>query len=498
VTRTRIVAAVTVSLIAAVLSGNGHATARLPHHSSPAHPNVVVFMVDDANVEDIDYMPEVQARLVDRGVTFAKNYSPNQLCCPARATALTGNYSHNTGVVDNVAPLGGVTAFDDASTLATWLDPDYRTAFVGKYLNQYGQQAGGNAYVPPGWDEWKVPPGRVTYHYLGQRLNANGTMHDFSGIYSTTLYGNQSRAFLGSGNPDPFFLFASFVGPHAGSPHEADDPAMPTPYVEPKYQNTYSGPPLPTDTSVNEADISDKRNSFQDTPPLSDEKLAEISEALVQRREAMHSVDDQIARIMDKVAAIGAGDDTYYIFVSDNGFFQGQHRIPRGKEQPYESDARVPLIIAGPGLPHDAEVTQVSGLQDIAPTVLSMANEWGSQGPASIDGASLMPLAAGGTSHRAQLLETAVTDHMSDQAANQIAAYGSRATITWAARSIVTSDGWKYIAYPQAGEIELYDLNADPFELNNLGRDPDYDGKQASLAARLSTLKRCSGADCRR
>lgn len=144
-------------------------------------------MLDDANVEDIDYMPEVQARLVDRGVTFGKNYSPNQLCCPARATALTGNYSHNTGVVDNVAPLGGVTAFDDSSTLATWLDPDYRTAFVGKYLNQYGQQAGGNTYVPPGWDEWKVPPGRVTYHYLGQRLNSNGTMRDFSGIYSTTL-----------------------------------------------------------------------------------------------------------------------------------------------------------------------------------------------------------------------------------------------------------------------------------------------------------------------
>jgi arylsulfatase A-like enzyme len=140
VTHTRIVAALTVSLIAAVLSGSGHAASRLPHHSSPARPNVVVFMVDDANVEDIDYMPEVQARLVDRGVTFAKNYSPNQLCCPARATALTGNYSHNTGVVDNVAPLGGVTAFDDSSTLATWLDSDYRTAFVGKYLNSTGNK----------------------------------------------------------------------------------------------------------------------------------------------------------------------------------------------------------------------------------------------------------------------------------------------------------------------------------------------------------------------
>jgi N-acetylglucosamine-6-sulfatase len=498
VTRSRIVAAVMASLIAAVLSSSGHAAARLPHDSSPAHPNVVVFMVDDANVEDIDYMPEVQARLVAQGVTFAKNYSPNELCCPARVTTLTGEYSHNTGVVDNLAPLGGVTAFDDSSDIATWLDSDYRTAFVGKYLNQYGQQHGGNTYIPPGWDDWKVPPARSVYNYMGQHLNANGTMHDFSGIYSTTLYGNQARAFLGSGNPDPFFLFTSFVGPHAGTPHEADDPAMVTPYVEPRYQNTYKGPALPSDRSFNEADISDKRKSFQDTPLLSQQRLDEIPEALAQRRESLYSVDDQIAKIMDKVAAIGDSADTYYVFVSDNGFFQGQHRIARGKGRPFEADGRVPLIIAGPGLPAGAEVMQVSGLQDIAPTVLALTHEWGSQGDFSIDGMSLLPLAAGGTSSRAQLLESAVTDYLPDRQADQLGAHGSRTTIAWAARSIVTSDGWKYIAYPQAGEIELYDLDADPFELNNLGRDPDYDGKQAFLAARLSTLKRCSGADCRR
>jgi N-acetylglucosamine-6-sulfatase len=492
----RIILAAVTGAITAGLFGGGEGAASSPVQQASAHPNVVVFMVDDADFEDIGYMPQVQARLVAQGVKFVRNYSPNALCCPARVSTLTGEYSHNTGVVDNVAPLGGVTAFDDSSDIATWLDADYQTALIGKYLNQYGQQPGGNTYIPPGWDWWEVPPEPYPYHYLGQHLNVNGTMHDFSGIYSTTLYGNLSRQFLGSVNPDPFFLFTSFIAPHFGWPHEVGDPSLVSPYVASKYQNTYAGPALPTDTSVNEADISDKRKSFQDTPLLSDATLAEISEVLAQRREALHSVDDQIAGIMDKVAAIGAAADTYYIFVSDNGWFQGQHRIRAGKKQPYEADARVPLIIAGPGLPHGVVVRQVSGMQDIAPTILAMTNEWGSQGSFSIDGKSLLPLANGGTSSRAQLLETAVTAQVRE--GNELGAYGSRATITWKTRSIVTSKGWKLIRYLSTHEVELYHLTTDPFEKQNLGRDPHYDAIQASLAARLTTLKLCSGAGCRR
>jgi N-acetylglucosamine-6-sulfatase len=497
VTRTRIFAAMAIFLIFPALTSSGSAAARLPQRQPPGHPNVVVFMLDDANVEDIEYMPQVQARLVAQGVTFARNYSPNQLCCPARVTALTGDYSHNTGVVDNMAPLGGVTAFDDSSDIATWLDRDYRTAFVGKYLNQYGHQRGGFTYVPPGWDYWKVPPARFVYNYMGQHLNSNGTMKDFSGIYSTTLYGNQSRTFLRSGNPRPFFLFTSFVAPHNGPPHEPDDPHMGTPYVQPKYQNTYDGPALPSDPSFNEADISDKRKSFQDRPRLSRRRLHEIPEVLAQRREALRSVDDQIAAIMDKVTAIGEAADTYYILVSDNGFFQGQHRIALGKGRPFEADARVPLIIAGPGLRAGSVVKRVSGLQDIAPTVLAMTNEWGSQGRFRIDGMSLLRLAHGRPSSRAQLLESAVTDHVPDRLTDQIGIEGSRTTIAWAARTIITSHGWKYSAYPRAGEVELYNLNTDPFEEQNLGRDPQYHAIRTSLAARLSTLKACKGRGCR-
>jgi N-acetylglucosamine-6-sulfatase len=484
-----ILAAATIVLSAVFGAQSASPTRHLPNTD---HPNVVVFMVDDANVEDIQYMPEVQSRLVDQGVTFENNYSPLPMCCPARTTTLTGQYPHNTGIVDNVKPLGGFSQFDDSSTIGTWLNTDYRTGFIGKYLNQYG-----GTYVPPGWNLWKVPTTEYTYDYMNQHLNVDGTIRDFSGIYSTTLYGNHAKAFLNVSNPAPFFLFTSFVAPHAGSPHEADDPWMQTPNVEGKYRNTYTGPLTPTDNSFNEADIGDKRVSFQNQPLMSQDKIDQIGEALAQRRESLLSVDDQIAAVMDKINSVGEGANTYYIFVSDNGYFQGQHRIPAGKGQPYEADARVPLIIAGPGLPHGTIVTQLSGLQDLAPTILSMTNEWGSQNGAQLDGITLMPLATGGTSDRAMLLETAVTDDMSDLEASEAGATGTQTSITWQTRSIITNSGWKYTTYPQTNEVELYDLTVDPYEMNNLGRDPTWDTKQTELANELANLKNCDGVACR-
>ncbi|HVQ88495.1 MAG TPA: sulfatase-like hydrolase/transferase, partial [Actinomycetes bacterium] len=116
-------------------------------------PNFVVLLVDDARVDDFDpaYMPATNALIGDQGARFNRFYSPFPLCCPARATLLTGQYAHNHGVVDNVPP-SGFFAFDDAHTLGTWLDSNYQTGFVGKYLNGYGSPGMQTNYVPPGWD----------------------------------------------------------------------------------------------------------------------------------------------------------------------------------------------------------------------------------------------------------------------------------------------------------------------------------------------------------
>jgi len=103
-------------------------------------------MTDDQRVDTLAYMPIVQSTLGDNGVTFTNAYVVNPVCCPSRASTLTGLYSHSTGVYTNNFA-GGFAAFDDSSTVATWLqDTGYRTGLFGKYLNGYETE-----YVPPGW-----------------------------------------------------------------------------------------------------------------------------------------------------------------------------------------------------------------------------------------------------------------------------------------------------------------------------------------------------------
>ena len=152
------------------------AIALIPARSSRAQtvprgqPNFVVIVTDDQRWDtigrcrngfdgtDLDAgedacMPELQRLLIPSGTTFLRAYATTALCCPSRASLLTGRYARHTGVIDN----HGLPDFDDGSTLATWLDDaGYRTALIGKYLNGYGETPGAvpDNYVPPGWDSW--------------------------------------------------------------------------------------------------------------------------------------------------------------------------------------------------------------------------------------------------------------------------------------------------------------------------------------------------------
>ncbi|MBA3350294.1 MAG: sulfatase-like hydrolase/transferase, partial [Actinobacteria bacterium] len=114
-------------------------------------PSLVLIVTDDQRWDMTFAMPALQRRLVGRGVTFTHGFVVNPLCCPSRTSILTGQYSHSTGVYDNAGPYGGFQAFDDSSTIATWLDDSgYSTALIGKYLNGYNPQ--NSSYLPPGWD----------------------------------------------------------------------------------------------------------------------------------------------------------------------------------------------------------------------------------------------------------------------------------------------------------------------------------------------------------
>ena len=146
--------------------------------AAPARPNVVVIETDDQTVESMRVMDSVNSLIGNQGTTFENSFVNYALCCPSRATFLTGQYMHNHGVLGNAPPNGGFSRFQSlhgSNNLAVWLqDSGYYTAMVGKYLNGYGNQP----RVPPGWSEWRAaaPGTQSVYNYT---LNENGTLVDY-------------------------------------------------------------------------------------------------------------------------------------------------------------------------------------------------------------------------------------------------------------------------------------------------------------------------------
>lgn len=476
-------ALLTLSFLGAPVPAAAPAAAPSPASArADAQPSVLLILTDDMRYDDLEFMPHVQSLLVDKGTTFDRFYSPFPLCCPARASILTGKYAHNHGVLSNTAPYGGYSAFDDESTLATWLDATHQSGLVGKYLNQYGAKGNESLYVPPGWDFWRGSPiGTYNYRHIG--LNMGGaSVNVFRQRNATKVIGDQSSEFLSRHGREPFFLLASFVAPHSGKPREADDLGLATPYVGPTYRDTYAGPAHPTDPTFNEPDVSDKRPSVRSNPPLTRRQIASVKESFAQRRESLRMVDDQVARLVGELRERRELASTYIIFASDNGYLQGEHRIYRGKGLPYSPASHVPLVIRGPGAPAGQRVDGMAGLHDLAPTILELAGVREPPGQVAFDGQSLVPM---------------LTDPAAgDERTLVLEAGDNNGGYTF--QGVLRGDGWKYVEFTTAGvnEVEMYDHESDPFEDHNLSDDPLYDAVEAELKAELDRLRQCSGREC--
>lgn len=468
--------AVAMVVVVPVIAGGAGPGSPSPAAAAQTQPNIVFVFVDDGRTDELAVMPRVRQGIGNAGATFTDFYAPFPLCCPARATLLTGQYAHNHRVLGNTAPAGGFKKFVDRSTLATWLTPNYRTGLIGKYFNGYAPP-----YKPPGWDEWMVPS--VMYGYYGNRWFVDrGTGGSFQTItgYQTDTLGSLAADFVTRNAPrtEPFYLHLSIVAPHDGLPHDPDDVSgFPSPYVEPAYRDDFDTLTNP-DPSFNEPDVSDKPVR---PGPLSAGEMRGITEHYQQRHEASLSVDDAVDAVMDALTASGELADTYVIFSSDNGLMLGEHRIRGGKGTPYEVASRVPFLVRGPGIPAGRVVGQVAGQIDFAPTVMAMA---GLSVPSSVDGLSLLGLLQGSqqTVPRSGVLLEA-------------AAKTSVESPPWVYQGVV--DGrWKYVERA-TGRKELYDLDTDPYELVNVAGRAVNATRQQALATLLAGLRDCDGLECR-
>lgn len=460
-----------------------------------AHPpNVVLILLDDADARIVAGMPNVSSLLTREGTSFTNFFVSTPLCCPSRASILRGQYSHNHGVRRNNGEGGGFETFyaldRERSTLATWLqDAGYRTGLFGKYLNRYPTTAPA-AYVPPGWSDWRAFASKGSHYYVDYVLNENGrlvTFGDRPRHYSTDVLANDALNFVdrGTAADTPFFLYFAPYAPHG--------PAIPAPRdADAPVDNRAPRPP-----SFNEADIRDKPRWIRTLPRLKAAERRTIDERHRQRQRSLLAVDDAIGRLVDKLRQTGELDNTYIIFTSDNGFHLGEHRLPDGKQSPYEESIRMPLVVRGPGVPAGREVAALALNSDLAPTIADLA---GVAPPDFVDGRSLAPLLRGedaGGERTAVLIEyersRSADAEATDTGWRPIGALGNE--IQAPSYDALRTTDHLYVEYA-SGERELYDLGADPFQLENLAATADPDDL-APLAARLAELRGCAADACR-
>jgi arylsulfatase A-like enzyme len=423
-------------------------------------PNVVLILTDDQLIGTLQKMPHVLA-LADRGMTFRDAVVSNPLCCPSRATLLTGLFAGHTGVWtngDGTVRWGGWPAFrskglnDDGTpfqgngdnegrTLALYLQQaGYSTGLFGKYLNHYEASNGIAPPIPPGWSTWHSFVGD-NGRYYDYRSSDDGVLHRHgsdSRDYSTDVFGRSARAFLRTpeiqAGTQPFFLYYTPFAPHGSTvPARQDlDVRAPTSFESAAY---------------NERDVSDKPRYVRRIDLLTSHDHDRLTKAWDRVYGTLRDVDRWLGRF-ERTLPHDVRRRTIFIFTSDNGQEWGDHRLTY-KTFPYERSVRVPLIIAGPGIAHGANGTPVVNA-DLMPTILDLVGLQGVGGP--FDGRPLTPIlhGTGSLSRTGVLLE-----HLTMRDAPSYCGVRTRE--------------WKYVVY-RDGFQELYNLGQDPHELHNAAR----------------------------
>jgi N-acetylglucosamine-6-sulfatase len=507
------VAAVAAALmvLGSILAALAALSAGTPHAHAAAkaeEPNIVVITTDDQTLASLrpDTMPNVTRQIAAKGTTFTNAIVTTPLCCPSRATWLTGQYAHNHGVTSN--RLGYVALKEKGNTLPVWLDrAGYKTVHVGKYLNGYEGAAEGAGGAPtdvaPGWDHWYTALG--TTRYYSYDVSANGRREHFgqrNDDYITRVLNQRAASYarrLTRSSNKPLFMQVDHRTPHSETGIETRGGCQGRTVPDPDDKQLFKSEPLPQPPSLNEADISDKPEFLQSRLPLDLNRLKKLQKRYTCGLAALRSVDRGLGQIVESLKKSGELGNTVFAFTSDNGYYQGEHRIAVGKIYPYEEGIRVPFLIRVPqrylgGAARIPETSAPVANIDLAPTILDLARATPCRKAGKcrvMDGRSLVGLMSGRPGFpqdRALVTEYDVGNNGSGE--DGLCRYsGVRVPGAIYVEHILAAD-------PANGcdptpERELYDLNIDPFELENL--DGSADGLEAALSERLSRLRDCAG-----
>lgn len=458
----------------------------LTTEANAKRPNIVAIVTDDQSTNQFNraVMPKTFKKIVDRGINFSQAVVTTPQCCPSRAAMLTGQYSHNNGVISNTP--GYPLLRRKSSILPRWLSRSgYRTIHIGKYLNGYNA-----AKVDPAWDRWlslAIPD------YVDPVLSVDGKRRPHPGTYVTSLIERLSSKEIrrSSKQNRPFYLQIDHVAPHVGGGDEGgrcSNYAIP----DPADGDLYAGTKAPRTPNFDEADASDKPDFIQNLPRLLQPQRERIDLSFSCGLASLRAVDRSVGALVRKLRQTGELKRTMIVFFSDNGYSFGRHRVPLTKGLAYEEHVRVPFAVRPPaGFPRKVRgavsPAAIAGI-DLAPTFLELARATPclKRECRTLDGRSLVPILEGDPPDWARQRAVGIEFSINAPAYKYSCSFDAYRTRT---ETVIRHTS---LAAPGTGlctdveVFESYDNVADPFQLDSIAPTPDQIRK-------LDRVAECAG-----
>lgn len=500
-----------------------------------APPNILFILADDLNADwksdRLSYMPNLKKYLAEEGTEFVNHVAAVPVCGPSRSSFIMGRYPHNTGYLTN-DDFDSVARFEAIhnESIGKWLrDAGYHTAFLGKYVNSVGS-------VPSGWSHWggfintydfyNCSGWNMTWSDDPKAPEPEPAVRRETGVHQADFLPRwvEEQMDLAATKNKPFFIHTTPVMPHWGTCYGPDIPESDYAPDDPHFEFTLTDPitgkhvayptsPCPSDKNKHAFDGHSNpripgvwnrtgtgpqpaylRQAFY-SKPLDSFAAWREDIGFRNRSASLLDLDDMIGSIMSTLARRKLLKSTIVIFSSDNGYHLGEHTMPFGKGQAFETDIRLPMYVRGPGVPVAAKSDLPTTHLDIAASIV----DWGAASSfapmADLDGTSFVAsLGNPGTAWRRFSYSEFFTGNNTWQ---HIRVLSSRDVGTEAGAGLVSANFT--LTRWCLGDLEVYNLQEDPWQMHNLINSTGGAGKVAasivkSELPRLQQLSNCSGS----
>jgi N-acetylglucosamine-6-sulfatase len=444
--------------------------------------NIIFILADDHRYDAMGFMNKIKGlqtpgmdRLAREGAHMKNAFVSTALCSPSRASILTGQYAHTHTVVNNESPLpSNLTFFPQLMQ-----KKGYQTAFFGKW-----HMGNTDDQPQPGFDHWLSFQGQGVYY--NPTFNINGKrIKQPEGSYTTDLLTDNTIQWLNNRDKKkPFFIYLSHKGVHAefypAKRHEGKYASLPiicppSMYLTATDSSKTFGVPVAPATTVNYRDIPNwvrrQRYSWHGVDYMYHGQIP-FDDFYHRYLETLLAVDESIERVVSWVKEQGLDQNTMVVYMGDNGFSFGEHGLI-DKRHAYEESMRVPMLVWAPGMIKPGSVVeQIIMNVDLAPTFLELS---GINKPATMQGNSFTEILSGGKTNWGR--KNVYYEYYWE------AAFPQTPTLF-----AIRTNKYKYIYNHGTWDInELYDLENDPWEMNNLIRDTSL--RKTGIALRADLFK---------